>query len=347
MIPIPAFGFLGSEGVAEALHYHRKHRTQRLINLIHYHLSVRLVLSDGSKMTRSDGLSIPKYEGSQHFKNLEDWLALLVIHFERSQYGGFDRDRECVLFIADYLKGRVLSWYTDHIVLVADNAMLWTFEEVVIGLYDQFVHPSAMEDARQDLEQVEYTPVKGVQGVYDEMLTHACNMAETPDNHMLVKLFLNVLPSDWQKQLFRQGLSPVVNQIHEFVGAAEVLEITDRTAQLYEQFVERHPAKRTSALRPVAAQRGSTTPQYKWKATASKLLISKQRFQRRSRDDPPKEDDNKYHMQAPERTRNTRDKLDQMIEKGRMQLEHLYASTVTSPGITHSNALALKDSQTS
>jgi len=199
MIPVPAFGFLDSEGVAETLRYHREHRTQRLINLIHYHLAVRLVLPDGSKMTRSDGSSIPKYEGSQRFKDLEDWLALLVIHFERIQYGGLDRDHKSVLFVADYLRGRALSWYMDHIVLVTDNAMLWTFEEVVIGLYDRFVHPSAMEDARQDLEQVEYTPAKGVQGVYDEMLTHAHNMAETPDNHTLVKSFLNALPADWRK----------------------------------------------------------------------------------------------------------------------------------------------------
>jgi len=62
-----------------------------------------------------------------------------------------------------------------------------------------------------------------------------------------VKSFLNALPSDWWKQLFRQGLSLVVNQIHEFVGAAKVLKITNWTAQLYEQFVEQCPAKRALA----------------------------------------------------------------------------------------------------
>ena len=136
MIPVPAFGFLGSEGIAKALCYHRERRTQRLINLIHIHLSVRLVLPEGSKITDSDRLSISKYEESQRFKDLEDWLALLVIHFEHIQYGSFDRDRKHVLFVADYLKGRALSWYTDYIIMVIDNAMLWTFEEVVIRLYD-------------------------------------------------------------------------------------------------------------------------------------------------------------------------------------------------------------------
>jgi len=227
MIPVPTFGFLGSEGIAETLSYHWEHRTQRLINLIHIHLSVRLVLPEGSKITHSDRSSILKYEGSQCFKDLEDWLALMVIHFEHIQYGSFDRDCEHVLFVADYLKDRALSWYTDHIIMVTDNIMLWIFEEVVIRLYDQFMHPSAMEDACQDLEQVEYMPEKGVQGVYDEMLMDAHNMSETSDNHILVKSFLTALPLDWRKQLFDQGLSPVVNPIHEFVRAAKALEIMD------------------------------------------------------------------------------------------------------------------------
>jgi len=63
-------------------------------------------------------------------------------------------------------------------------------------------------------------------------------MAEPPDNHTIVKLFLAALPPGWQKHLFCQGLSPVINHISEFVGAVEVLEITKRTAQLFEQHVE-------------------------------------------------------------------------------------------------------------
>jgi len=257
-------------------------------------------------MTCLDESSIPKYEGSQRFKDLEDWLALLVIQFECIQYGSFDRDHKHVLFVADYLKDRALSWYTDHIIIVTDDAMLWTFEEVVIRLYDQFVHPSAMEDAHQDLEQVEYMPEKEVQGVYDEMLMHACNMSETPDNHTLVKLFLTVLLLDWRKQLFDQRLSLVINSIHEFVGAAKALEITDQTAQLFEQYAGQHIVKKLSVLR--TAQRDSSTPQYKWRATTLKLLIMKQWLQQKSRKDQPKADDNRRRQQAPERTHNTRDK---------------------------------------
>ena len=242
-IPEPAYHFLGSQGIAAALNFHREGKVERLKNLIHKHLSVRIVLPKGAKMNWSDGSSVSKYKGSQRFKDLEDWLALLVIHLERTQYGGTNRDRERVLVVADFLRGQALSWYTDHVILATVNEESWTFEEVVIGLYDRFVHPSAMEDARMEMEQVEYDPTKGVQGVYDEMRAHARNMAEPPDNHTLVKSFLAALPGAWRKELFHQGLSPVMNQIPEFVGAAKALEMTERTAQLYEQYVGHCPTR--------------------------------------------------------------------------------------------------------
>ena len=219
-----------------------------------------------------------------------------------------------MLHVADHLAGRALAWYTEHVILARGHTMPWTFEEVIIGLYDRFVHPSAMEDARQDLEQVVYTPAKGVQGVFDEMLSHARNMAETPDNHTLVKSFLNALPSGWQKRLFRQGLSPVVNQISEFVGAAKALEIMDRTAQLYEQYSEKRPSKK--ALEPVkmrinADRKGIKNPQNKWKKSEIKPVNLKSQFQRKDRDSRPRADDKKRRQRDPEKPRTPRDNPDE------------------------------------
>ena len=81
-IPDPSYKFLGSEGVATALCYHHDHRVERLRNLIYKHLSVRISLPDGEKMDHSDRSSVSKYKGMQRFKDLEDWLALLIIHME-------------------------------------------------------------------------------------------------------------------------------------------------------------------------------------------------------------------------------------------------------------------------
>ena len=67
-IPDPSYEFLGSEGVAAALRYHRERRVERLRNLIHKHLSVRISLPDGAKMGHSDGSSVPKYEGTQSLR---------------------------------------------------------------------------------------------------------------------------------------------------------------------------------------------------------------------------------------------------------------------------------------
>ena len=103
-----------------------------------------------------------------------------------------------------------------------------------------------------------------------------------PDNHILVKSFLNALPSGWWKRLFHQGLSPVVNQISKFVGAAKALEIMDCTAQLYKQYSEKRPSKK--ALEPVkmrinAERKRIKNPQNKWKKSEIKPVNLKSQFQ--------------------------------------------------------------------
>jgi len=101
-------------------------------------------------------------------------------------------------------------------------------------------------------------------------------MAEPPDNHTIVKSFLAALPPGWWKHLFCQGLSPVINYISEFVRAVKVLEIMERTAQLFEQHVEQCPTKKalvlvvTPSIR--TAWRANLAPQEKRKHRGNPLL---------------------------------------------------------------------------
>ena len=143
MILNPAYHLLESEEVEAALHYYRERRVEILQNLIHKHLLMRLDLPAGSKMSHSDGFSVSKYEGSQRFKDLEDWLALLVIYIEHTQYNSRDRDHEHVLMTTEFIKGQALLWYMEHVILATTNDETWSFEEIIVGLYDHFAHLSA------------------------------------------------------------------------------------------------------------------------------------------------------------------------------------------------------------
>ena len=156
------------------------------------------------------------------------------------------------------------------------------FEEVLIGLYDRFAHPSAMEDAWTELEQVEYNPAKRVQRVYDKMQVHARNMAEPPDNHTLVKS----------------------------VGAAKALEMTERTAQLYEQHVGRRPIKRAtvSASKTPAIRRDNSVPRVRWKPVVNKPPIAPRRFHKEDRGDRRKSDGHRMRPRESDRPREANDK---------------------------------------
>ena len=93
-------------------------------------------------------MSIGKYNGSLKFSDLERWLTNLVIVFEVSIYGGLDRERERVLNTLEFLDGKAKIWYHCHVVNVNRSCLRWTFKNLVLGLYDRFVHPSTMQGAQ-------------------------------------------------------------------------------------------------------------------------------------------------------------------------------------------------------
>ena len=121
----------------------------RLKSIIEQHLSYRLRIPDGLKVRRADPKSVDKYKGGSKFSDLEDWLMSFAIMLEAMQYGGDNRDHERVLAIPEFLDSEASRWYCRHVTSVNRKQQHWTFEEVIIGLYDRFVHPSTMQDARQ------------------------------------------------------------------------------------------------------------------------------------------------------------------------------------------------------
>ncbi|KAK0211840.1 hypothetical protein IW262DRAFT_1467237 [Armillaria fumosa] len=131
---------------ARALNDHRRQMHDRIERYIDEHLHVHLHLPDGVKAPRLDTKNISSYTGSSSVSEFWTWLKSLVIYLETSQLGGLDRDRERKLLIEPVLTGAAKKWYHDHVIEVDEYAN-WTFISVIIGLYDRFIHDSAMQEA--------------------------------------------------------------------------------------------------------------------------------------------------------------------------------------------------------
>jgi len=143
-------------GIMEAVEHHCTHMHERLLQLIQEHVSVYLSIPEGTKLHHVEHSSISKSVGSSKFGDLEKWLTNLVILFEVSMYGGDNCDKKRVLSTLEFLDGEAHKWYHRHVVNVHHAHLCWTFEEVIMGLYNQFVQPSTMQDTHKEFLSTSY-----------------------------------------------------------------------------------------------------------------------------------------------------------------------------------------------
>jgi hypothetical protein len=229
----PAAARYTSPGIQEAMDHHRQTMHERLISLIHEHLSVRLIPPEGIKSKKTDGKSVGSYKGSAKFGDLENWLSRLVIMLASNQYGGPERDKERVLQVSEFLDGEASTWYHRHVIHVNRTQKHWTFAQVITSLFDRFVHPSSLQDARTAFFAARYKPETGVQGFYDTLVDHAQNMAVYPDAYTIMEKFVMGLPSSYRNELFKDGLHVEINTVDDFVAGAKAKELTEKTIDHY------------------------------------------------------------------------------------------------------------------
>ncbi|KAF5378849.1 hypothetical protein D9615_006884 [Tricholomella constricta] len=192
-----------SQSIADGIHaageQHKTKMHERLHQLIHERLAVRLSLL--------------------MFGELEEWLASLVVMLAVSQFGGAEHDQERVLITSEFLDGEARKWYNRHVIHVNRGKQSWTFEDVILGLYDRFVLPSTMQDARNDFNAVTYSASKGIQ---ERIIGHSWRNFS--------KHFRAICGSD-------DGLSPEINTAQEFLAVGLAHQATQKTADYFERNV--------------------------------------------------------------------------------------------------------------
>ena len=170
----------------------------RLTKIIEDTLDQELTFPEGYKPTfKSDRGDPKKYNGSPKMVDLEEWLSATVYRLALQRLGG-DKpqiDKVRVMLLLESLEGAAYKWMMNHVVHVTRKTHEWTFREVIHGLYDRFVHPSSMQDARESLYKVEYSVKNGIQGLYDSMQEHAGGIAVYPDDYTMLSIFLDKAPA--------------------------------------------------------------------------------------------------------------------------------------------------------
>ena len=152
-------------------------------------------------------------------------------------YGGPDHDKERLLSTLEFLEDVAQEWYHRHVVSVRRAQLNWTFEEVILRLYDHFVQPSTMQDVCKEFLSVTYNAMMGIQECYNILMDHAQNMVILPNEYQVMERFLQGIPEDIWDKIFECGLSPKVNTIDDLVACAKAIKISKKTAAHYQRKV--------------------------------------------------------------------------------------------------------------
>jgi hypothetical protein len=179
------------------------------------------------------------------------------------KFGGedHDTDRVRVLTLAEYLEGDASTWYTAHVLSAKHTITEWSFCDVITGLYDRYILPTLMQDAREGFRKVRYTTALGVQGFYDALLEHAQNMAVYPDNYTILEEFMAGIPPAMLTRCFRDHrLTAEVNSLDDWVGAARETEWCDKTEAYYKERSKHRTPTTTMPSAPRPVTKTTTTP---------------------------------------------------------------------------------------
>ncbi|KAF9491410.1 hypothetical protein BDN71DRAFT_1510406 [Pleurotus eryngii] len=155
---------------------------QRYADMIHKWLGQPFELPPGTKLP-SHMQKPDRWSGDADVDKFNRWLHSLMRWLRINQYSVPAREEECITMIRIHLDSEATVWF-DEEVEDADDDQHWTFLCVVIGLYDQFMQPTAIQDAMEEFLSTKYSATTGVCGFLDALEHTAKCMIHPPDAYM-------------------------------------------------------------------------------------------------------------------------------------------------------------------
>jgi len=159
---------------------------------------VRIPLNTTSSSIKPSSLWVPlpeKYSGDEDIEQFDGWLHSLLRWLKINHFTGPERKREHIVLTAMYLSEKAKTWFNDNVKGMNRQRWVWTFKDVITGLYDRFIHKLSIQDATQKFYSVKYTTDGGVYGYYHELQQYASRMIHEPDSYMFNTQLMMGLPS--------------------------------------------------------------------------------------------------------------------------------------------------------
>jgi len=185
---------------------------------------VRIPLDTALSGIKPSSLQVPlpeKYSGDENIEQFNGWLHSLLRWLKINHFTGLEHEWEHIMLTVMYLGEKAKTWFNDNVEGINCRRRVWTFKDVITGLYDRFIHESSIQDATQKFYSVKYTTDGGVYGYYHELQRYALRMIHEPDSYMFDTQLMMGLPSSILWSVVDKGVTAETSALEDILYMAK------------------------------------------------------------------------------------------------------------------------------
>ncbi|KAJ8087820.1 hypothetical protein PM082_006670 [Marasmius tenuissimus] len=203
---------------------------RRWTKRIHHKYRTQIREQVGSAITSVDGLKSIKiseptpYDGKADVEVFDTWLLNILRWIIINKMSGPDMEHIRVQVTGMLLTGKALIWYNDEVAGAHRFRTQWTFEDVVIGLFDHCVQSSTIHEAADKFDAVTYDPKVGIREYYNTLTRWAYRMLTFPDKFTFKRRFVDGLPKHIVQEMIDRGAVPDYSDVETMIRAVQRYE---------------------------------------------------------------------------------------------------------------------------
>jgi hypothetical protein len=168
---------------------------------------------------------LPKaYSGDEDIEQFDGWLHSMLQWMKINHYTGPERECDHITLTVMYLVNKAKTWFNDNVKGINHRRRVWTFKDVITGLYDQFIHESSIQDAIQKFYSVKYTTDGGVYGFYHELERYTSRMMHAPDSYTFNTQLMMGLPASMIQSVVDKGMTAETSSLNDILHIAKRVE---------------------------------------------------------------------------------------------------------------------------
>jgi hypothetical protein len=185
-------------------------------------------------------MQAPKhYQGEPDIEKFESWLQQMLRWMQFYQQCGDELDERRVIMTGMLVDGPARVWYDDVVEGTVQGTRKWKFREVIIGLYNRFIHESSIQSAADRFQKVRYDPEKGLAAFSQELDRYAARMSSIPDAYTFKSQLMMGMPEAMLDHLLDKGINAEDSRLKDILEQGRVYE---EGLKIKRRYADRHAA---------------------------------------------------------------------------------------------------------